>query len=89
MALKSPTYKGRAHAVLVYLAFDSIKKQHVTFFTPQITFPHFTHVFFWPQIQTNINNKSQPRPSMPKSHSPKKAMLGPPNPNLAKFFLQL
>ncbi len=32
-------YKGRAHAVLVYLAFDSIKKQHVTFFTPQITFP--------------------------------------------------
>ncbi len=69
-------YKGRAHAVLVYLAFDSIKKQHVTFFTPHITFPRFTHVFFWPQIQTNINNKSQPRPSMPKSHSPKKAMLG-------------
>ncbi len=69
-------YKARAHAVLVYLAFDSIKKQHVTFFTPQITFPRFTHVFFWPQIQTNINNKSQPRPSMPKSHSPKKAMLG-------------
>ncbi len=69
-------WRGRVHAVLVYLASDSIKKQHVTFFTPQITFPCFTHVFFWPQIQTNINNKSQPRPSMPKSHSPKKAMLG-------------
>ena len=68
--------RGRAHAVLVYLAFDSIKIQHVTSLMPQITFPRFTHVFFWPQIQTNINNKSQPRPSMPKSHSPKKARLG-------------
>ncbi len=48
--------RGRAHAVLVYLAFDSIKIQHVTFLMPQITFPCFTHVFFWPQIQTNVNN---------------------------------
>ena len=68
--------RAKAHAVLVYLAFDSIKIQHVTSLIPQITFPRFTHVFFWPQIQTNINNKSQPRPSMPKSHSPKKARLG-------------
>ncbi len=67
--------RGRAHAMLVYLAIDSIKIQHVTFLTPQISFPRFTHVFFWPQIQTNINNKSQPRPSMPKSHSPQKAKL--------------
>ena len=65
--------RGRAYAVLVYLAFDLIKMQHVTFLMLQTTFPRFTHVFFWPQIQTNINNKSQPRPSMSKSYSPKKA----------------
>ncbi len=66
-----------AQAVLVYLAFDSIKRQHVTFLIPQITFPTVHSCLFLAlQIQTNINNKSQPRPSMPKSHSPKKARQG-------------
>ena len=52
-------------------ALMAIKNQSVTCCLPLFTFWQLTHVIFWPQIQTNINNSNQPRPSMGITARPK------------------
>ena len=78
---------GCGNAVLVCLASDAIKIQCVTCLMPQTTFPRFTHVILWPQMQTNINNKFQPRPRHGKHTQSQKGNTAEASPNLAKFFL--
>ena len=52
-------------------ALMTIKNQSVTCCLPLFTFWQLTHVIFWPQIQTNINNSVQPRPRMGITVRPK------------------
>ncbi len=48
-----------------------IKSQCVTCCLPLFTLCGLTHVIFWPQIETNVNNSHQPRPSMGITPRPK------------------
>ena len=48
-----------------------IKSQCVTSCLPLFTLCGLTHVIFWPQMQTNVNNSHHPRPSMGITPRPK------------------
>ncbi len=56
---------------LFFCTLMCIKSQCVTCCLPLFTLCRLTHVIFWPQIQTNVNNSHHPRPSMGITSRPK------------------